>query len=119
MRDDPLADLTAQVRDDLARIAHPWMPWPEPRTEPGGEPALDVLIVGPGQSGVAIAFGLLRAQVSNILVVDRAAPGQEGPWLTYARMHTLRSPKDYTGPDLDLPNLGYQAWHETRYGKAA
>ena len=24
--------------------------------------------------------------------------------------------KDYTGPDLDLPSLGYQAWHEARYG---
>jgi cation diffusion facilitator CzcD-associated flavoprotein CzcO len=34
-------------------------------------------------------------------------------------MHTLRSPKDYTGPDLDLPNLGYQAWHEARYGATA
>jgi cation diffusion facilitator CzcD-associated flavoprotein CzcO len=34
-------------------------------------------------------------------------------------MRTLRSPKDYTGPDLDLPSLGYQAWHEARYGEAA
>jgi cation diffusion facilitator CzcD-associated flavoprotein CzcO len=117
--DDPLATLTARVRDDLARIAHPRMPWLQPRTGPDGEPALDVLIVGGGQSGVAIAFGLMRAQVDNILVVDRASRGHEGPWLTYARMHTLRSPKDYTGPDLDLPNLGYQAWHEARYGPAA
>ena len=61
----------------------------------------------------------MRALVTNILVVDRSAPGQEGPWLTYARMHTLRSPKDYTGPDLDLPSLGYQAWHEARYGAPA
>ncbi len=74
------------------------------------------MVVGGGQSGLAIASGLLRAQVSNILVVDRAPSGQEGPWLSYARMHTLRSPKDYTGPDLDLPSLGYQAWHEARYG---
>jgi cation diffusion facilitator CzcD-associated flavoprotein CzcO len=84
---------------------------------PDGREALDVLIVGGGQSGIAIAHGLLRAQVSNILVVDRAKRDQEGPWLTYARMHTLRSPKDYTGPDLDLPSLGYQAWHEARYGE--
>lgn len=119
LRDDPLAILTARVRDDLLRIAHPQMPWLEPRIGPGGQPALDVLIVGGGQSGVAIASGLLRACVDNILVVDRAARGQEGPWLTYARMHTLRSPKDYTGPDLDLPSLGYQAWHEARYGAAS
>src|SRR5580698_2970897 len=116
---DPLAGLTAQARDDLARIAHPRMPWLEPRIGPDGEPTLDVLIVGGGQSGIAIASGLLRAMVTNILVVDRAPRGLEGPWRTYARMHTLRSPKDYTGPDLDLPSLGYQAWHEARYGAAA
>jgi FAD-dependent urate hydroxylase len=119
LRDDPLAELAGRARDDLSRIAHPRLPWLEPRIGPDGEPALDVLIVGGGQSGVAIAFGLMRAQVDNILVVDRAARGREGPWLSYARMLTLRSPKDYTGPDLDLPNLGYQAWHEARYGAAA
>jgi cation diffusion facilitator CzcD-associated flavoprotein CzcO len=107
---------TEQVREDLARIAHPRMKWLEPRVGPDGHPALDVLIVGGGQSGIAIAFGLMRAMVTNILVVDSASRGQEGPWRAYARMHTLRSPKDYTGPDLDLPSLGYQAWHEARYG---
>jgi cation diffusion facilitator CzcD-associated flavoprotein CzcO len=111
-----LAQLTGRVRDDLARIAHPRMPWLEPHIGPDGAPALDVLVVGGGQSGIAVALALLRAQVTNILVVDRALRGQEGPWLTYARMHTLRSPKDYTGPDLDLPSLGYQSWHEARYG---
>jgi FAD-dependent urate hydroxylase len=37
--------------------------------------------------------------------------------LSYARMHTLRSPKDFTGPDLDTPSLTYQSWHEARFGK--
>jgi cation diffusion facilitator CzcD-associated flavoprotein CzcO len=111
-----IAALTAQVRRDLARIAHPRMPWLEPRPAPGGKPALDVLIIGAGQSGLAIAFGLMRAQVDNILVIDKAEYGREGPWLTYARMRTLRSPKDYTGPDLDVPSLTYQAWHEARFG---
>jgi cation diffusion facilitator CzcD-associated flavoprotein CzcO len=110
--------LTARARDDLARIAHPRMEWLEPRIGPDNEPALDVLIVGAGQSGLATASGLLRAQVKNILVVDRAKRDAEGPWLTFARMPTLRSPKDYTGPDLDLPSLGYQAWHEARHGEA-
>ena len=116
MPNEAITALTARARDDLARIAHPDMDWLEPRIGPDGQPALDVLIVGGGQSGIAIAAGLLRAHVTNILVVDRASRGQEGPWLTYARMHTLRSPKEYTGPDLDLPSLGYQAWHEARYG---
>ena len=58
----------------------------------------------------------MRSSVDNILVVDRAPYGREGPWLTYARMDTLRSPKDYTGPDLDIPSLTYQAWHIAKYG---
>jgi cation diffusion facilitator CzcD-associated flavoprotein CzcO len=114
-----LSALTARARDDLSRIAHPGLPWMQPRPGPDGAPALDVLIVGAGQSGIAIASALLRARVDNILVVDRAPRGQEGPWLTFARMHTLRSPKDYTGPDLELPSLGYRAWHEARYGEAS
>src|ERR1700733_2741954 len=113
---DCVAALTAQVRRDLDRIAHPRLPWMQPRIAPDGRPALDVLIVGAGQSGLAIAFALMRAQVGNVLVIDKAAPGREGPWLTYARMRTLRSPKDYTGPDLDLPSLTYQSWHEARFG---
>lgn len=116
MMSDALAVQTARARDDLARIAHPRMPWLEPRIGPDGREALDVLVTGGGQSGLGIATALLRAQVTNILVVDRAPRGQEGPWLTFARMRTLRSPKDYTGPDLDLPSLGYQAWHEAVYG---
>ncbi len=115
---DALAALAARVRDDLDRVAHPRAKWLQPRIGPDGEPALDVLVVGGGQSGLGIAVGLLRAQVDNILVVDRAARDAEGPWLSYARMHTLRSPKDYTGPDLDLPSLCYQSWHEARHGPA-
>ena len=54
----------------------------------------------------------------NILVVDRAPPGREGPWVTYARMRNLRSPKNQIGPDLKLPALTYQAWHEAQWGAA-
>ncbi len=113
-----LEALTARVRDDLRRIDHPRLPWMEPRVGPDGKAALDVLIAGGGQSGIAIAHALMRAHVDNVLVVDKAPRGLEGPWLTYARMHTLRSPKDYTGPDLDLPSLAYQSWHEAVYGPA-
>ena len=34
-------------------------------------------------------------------------------------MHTLRSPKDFTGPDLDIPSLTYQSWHEAKFGTQA
>ncbi len=112
----PIA-LEAQVRADLARTSHPNAAWLEPKSGPDARPALDVLIVGAGQSGIATAFGLMRSQVTNILTLDRAEAGKEGPWLTYARMHTLRSPKHFTGPDLDIPSLTYQSWHEARFGK--
>jgi FAD-dependent urate hydroxylase len=115
--DDSLAALALRVRDDLERIAHPRMGWLEPRVGPDSEPAFDVLIVGAGQSGIATAFGLQRARVDNVLLLDKAEAGLEGPWKTYARMPTLRSPKDYTGPDLEIPSLTYQSWHEARFGR--
>ena len=114
---DDLAELETQVRDDLQKTAHPNAPWLKPKPGPDGQPALDVLIVGAGQSGIAIGFGLLRSQVTNFLVLDKAEEGQEGPWLSYARMPTLRSPKHFTGPDLDVPSLTYQSWHEAMFGK--
>jgi cation diffusion facilitator CzcD-associated flavoprotein CzcO len=114
-----LAALEARVRDDLDRIAHPRATWLEPVAAPDGTKALDVLIAGAGQSGAAIGFALKRAKVDNILAIDRAAEGQEGPWRSFARMHTLRSPKDYTGPDLDVPSLTYRSWHEAVFGAAS
>ena len=113
---DQLAALEVQVRAELQKTLHPSASWLTPRIGPDGKPALDVLIVGGGQSGLAIAFGLTRSRVDNILVLDRAEQGREGPWLTYARMPTLRSPKEFTGPDLDMPCLTYQSWHEAKFG---
>uniref|UniRef100_UPI00135C4F34 SidA/IucD/PvdA family monooxygenase n=1 Tax=Roseomonas sp. 18066 TaxID=2681412 RepID=UPI00135C4F34 len=97
---------------------HPARPWVPPRTGPGGEAVLDVLVAGAGQSGLAIGFALQRARVERFCLIDSAPRGLEGPWMTYARMPTLRSPKDYTGPDLDIPSLTYQSWHEAMYGAA-
>src|SRR4051812_27879148 len=105
--------LEAQVRRDLALTAHPRADWMKPRQR-DGRAVLDVLIVGAGQSGLAAAFRLIRERVDNILVIDRAPKGQEGPWVTFARMPTLRSPKDQTGPDLDVPSLTFQAWYEAQ-----
>lgn len=115
---DALIALEARVRDDLHKVAHPNMPWLKPKQGPDGQPALDVLVIGAGQSGLAIGFGLLRSQVTNFVVLDKAEAGLEGPWLSYARMPTLRSPKHFTGPDLDIPSLTYQSWHEAMFGKA-
>jgi cation diffusion facilitator CzcD-associated flavoprotein CzcO len=110
-----LAELEDDAARDQALVAHPRAPWLVPKTS-GGAPVLDVLIIGAGQGGLAVAHALLRDKVTNILCIDRAPFGQEGPWVTYARMHTLRSWKDQTGPDLNLPSLTYQAWHEAQWG---
>ncbi len=112
---ETLAALEADVARDLALTAHPRAPWLVPKTC-GGMPVLDVLVIGGGQCGLAVAFALMRDRVDNLLVIDRAAPGQEGPWSSYARMHALRSLKDQTGPDLKLASLTYQAWHEAQWG---
>ena len=114
-----LEELERQVAADLARIAYPKGEWVPPRIGPDGERVLDALIVGGGQGGIAVAHGLIRGRVTNFRVVDRAEKGREGPWLNYARMLTLRSPKEVTGPDLDVPCLTFQAWFEAQHGAAA
>jgi cation diffusion facilitator CzcD-associated flavoprotein CzcO len=112
-----LAELEADAARDLALTAHPRADWLEAKTS-GGRPVLDVLVIGAGQCGIACAFALMRDKVRNLLVLDRAPFGREGPWATYARMPTLRSWKEQTGPDLGIPSLTYQAWHEAQWGPA-
>jgi cation diffusion facilitator CzcD-associated flavoprotein CzcO len=111
-----LAALTDRVKTDLAMIGHPEPDWIPPRFLADGARVLDVLIVGAGQSGIATGFQLLRERAPNFLIIDKAPAQREGPWMTYARMRTLRSPKNFTGPDLGVPSLTYQAWHEAKYG---
>ncbi len=111
-----LLELEADVARDLALTAHPRAPWLEAKTA-RGQPVLDCLVISAGQCGLAVAHALRRDKVENILVVDRAPEGREGPWTTYARMRALRSLKDQTGPDLRLPALTYQAWHEASFGR--
>ena len=70
-----LVALEAQVRAEFAKTAHPGAAWLAPKLDPDGRPALDVLVIGAGQSGIATAFGLMRSQVTNILVLDKAEGG--------------------------------------------
>ncbi len=79
----------------------------------------NVVIVGGGQSGLSIAYGLRRKGVGRVAVIDRAAPGQAGIWRTIARMHQLRTPKTLAGPELGNPALSFRAWYETLNGAAA
>ena len=108
--------LTERARMDLACLNFPPANWVPPANGPDGKPMLDALVVGGGMCGQTAAFALLREGVRNLRCVDRAAYGREGPWATFARMETLRSPKHLTGPDLGVPSLTYRAWHEAKYG---
>ena len=89
--------------------------WVRPR------PGVDhnVVIVGGGQSGTAIAYGLKRKGVGDVAVIDQAEPGQAGIWRTIARMHQLRTPKIIPGPEQDNPMLSFRAWYETLNGPNA
>jgi cation diffusion facilitator CzcD-associated flavoprotein CzcO len=80
----------------------------------------NVVVVGGGQSGSAFGFALRRAGIGKVSVID-AAPdsAKAGVWLTSARMHKLRTPKNLPGPELELPGLSFQMWYEARYGVAA
>ncbi len=113
-----LARLAAQARQDLERLNHPPPDWVPPRSGPDGVPALDVLVVGAGMCGQTAAFALQREGVRRMRVIDAAPRGLEGPWATFARMPTLRSPKHLTGPDLGVPSLTFRAWYEAQHGAA-
>jgi cation diffusion facilitator CzcD-associated flavoprotein CzcO len=110
--DQALAAHEARVRAELDLLDYPRRPWMPPR----GDGVLDVLIVGAGQGGLAAAFGLARERVSNLLVVDENPLDRAGPWLNFARMRTLRTPKYLTGPDLGVPSLTPRGWYEAQHG---
>lgn len=112
----PLDRLTEQVERDLELLSYPARAWLPPRHTAEGQPILDVVIVGAGQGGLAAAFGLMRERVTNLLVIDENPEDRAGPWLNFARMRTLRTPKYLTGPDLGIPSLTPRAWYEAQHG---
>jgi FAD-dependent urate hydroxylase len=79
----------------------------------------NVVIVGGGQSGVALAYGLRRKGVGRVDVIDQADAGQAGIWRSIARMHQLRTPKTLAGPEQGNVALGFRAWYETLHGAGA
>src|SRR6476660_3704579 len=111
-----LATLAAEARRDFERMRYPAANWVPPIEGPDGKPALDVLVIGAGMCGQTLGLALARDGVRNVRIVDRAPGGREGPWGTYARMDTLRSPKHLTGPDLGFPALTFRAWYEAQHG---
>ena len=112
-----LPALEARLRQDLDYLELPAKPW-VPRRQIEGRPVVDVVVIGAGMSGLAIAASLRLLGIDNIRVLDRAPAGQEGPWVTFARMETLRSPKTLAGPAIGLPSLTFRAWFEAQHGAA-
>jgi len=111
-----LNQLNERVKADLSYIGFSNQSWVAPTTHPEGH-VYDVIIVGGGQSGLSTAFALLRERISNILILDENPVGYEGPWITYARMFTLRTPKHLPSIDLGVPSLTFQAWWRAQYGE--
>lgn len=110
-----LEELNERVKNDLSCLNFGGKDWVRPLSHPEGH-VYDAVIVGGGQSGLGIAFALLRERISNILIIDENPKGQEGPWDTYARMVTLRTPKHLNSIDLGLPSLTFRAWWEAQHG---
>src|SRR6478609_6353293 len=108
-----LKALENEAKRDLQRLN-----WPAPNwviAQPAA--TLDVLVVGGGMCGQTAAFALMREGVRNFRIVERKGAGLEGPWTTFARMDTLRSPKHLTGPDLGVASLTFRAWYEAQHGE--
>lgn len=100
-----------QIALDLEVIHYPRPSWVE-----ASENQYDVAIIGAGMAGIAAGFALKLLGINNIQLFDQGGLGSEGPWMTYARMPTLRSAKDLVGPALDMPGLTFQRWYESTKG---
>ncbi|MEY3670904.1 MAG: hypothetical protein RI904_561 [Pseudomonadota bacterium] len=110
-----LEALEARLQEDLAWLELPAKRWVVERSQ-DGQPLLEVAIIGGGMAGMAAAAALRMVGVQAV-IFDRSPAGSEGPWVTTARMETLRSPKQLTGPALGLPALTFRAWFEAQFGR--
>ncbi|MER8957054.1 NAD(P)/FAD-dependent oxidoreductase [Mesorhizobium sp. M0833] len=113
-----LAALEAQLAQDLEFLELPAKPWVPTRTE-NGVPVRDVVVIGAGMCGLAATAKLVLTGITNVVAYDAAPAGLEGPWVTFARMQTLRSPKTLHGPSLGLPHLTFRAWYTAQWGTDA
>src|SRR6266567_5164516 len=113
-----LAALEAQLQQYLDFLELPAKPWVPGRMHDGA-PARDVVVIGAGMCGLAATAKLVLTGMSNVVAYDAAPAGLEGPWLTFARMQTLRSPKALHGPALGLPQLTFRAWFTAQWGVEA
>ena len=114
-----LLALEERLKSDLMYLGYPGNPWVPETQRHDGVAVCDVVIVGGGMCGLLVLFALAMQGVRNVRIIDRNPEGFEGPWLTFARMETLRSPKHLTGPAFGIGSLTFQAWHRAKFGDAA
>lgn len=114
-----LEQLTRRAQEEIALLAYPNRAWVRPATHSSGAHVYDVVIVGAGQAGLSIAFGLRRENVDNVLVLDARPAGTEGVWEDFARMQTLRTPKATIGLECGIPSLAAPVFYKARYGEEA
>jgi len=108
-----LPALEARLHEDLSLLCWPGKDW-----VPARAGVSDVVIIGGGMCGMVAWMALKTGGVHNIRVLDRSPVGREGPWMTYARMETLRSPKELTGPAYGHGALTFRAWFLAQFGAA-
>ena len=106
--------LEKQLQRELQLLGYPAASWRQQDDD-----VCDVAVIGAGMLGTAIAYGLQLEGIYNVQVFDAAKKGQEGPWLTTARMKTLRAGKSLQGPCLGIARLTFRAWYEAKYGKSS
>ncbi|MDR3373879.1 MAG: NAD(P)/FAD-dependent oxidoreductase [Ancalomicrobiaceae bacterium] len=113
---EKLASLARSALSEMEATEAIGRSWLEAPVSNGATPAHNVVICGAGLSGLGIAFGLRRRGVRGVIVLDENPRGAEGPWVTSARMKTLRSPKHLAGLDFGIPSLTARAWYEAAFG---
>lgn len=109
-----LPALEARLHEDLKFLCYPGKDWVAKRDN-----VSDVVIIGGGMCGMVAWLALKTGGIHNMRILDRSPDGLEGPWLTYARMETLRSPKELTGPAFGHGALTFQAWYRAQHGHEA
>lgn len=110
-----LHKLTEAIYADLATVTYPSKNWDYSRDRS----ILEVAILGAGHCGKSTAFGLRQHGIERVLIFDRSRNGQEGPWRSFARNATLRTPKHVTGGlEWDIANLHFSRWCIAQYGEA-
>ncbi|QLK63623.1 SidA/IucD/PvdA family monooxygenase (plasmid) [Enterobacteriaceae bacterium Kacie_13] len=107
--------LEQRLYEDLSLLELPAKPWVPERTHDGAV-VRDVVVIGAGMCGLAATAKLILTGINNVVAFDAAPAGLEGPWVTFARMETLRSPKTLHGPALGLPQLTFRAWFTAQWG---